>query len=456
VRLAEGKYDLGIIDARGAIQTVTLPSEVDLFSTAHYAQGLYAGTPGQRWRRCGHTIIWDEEPIKSDLYAVEEFYGGLSFKHVLSGGGGKFKRRGPFVNPNLPPNYYESPGSPIDVASLQEEGVQPRRRDLTALKHSWKPKNFIGVIHPSGQVDLRATQEPWDVSHVVYWPQCEFYPGGRCFRYFNAGQNWIMFDAAPTKSDYFAVENALAREGQEIVRMSIGFGAKKQPKDRLVDTLKESLVDGLLTEAATYLTKAQVLARMRRGDLPTQGGGYTSALFFDDGARTTGTLGHQLVRTGVIDRPAKTSVHSRYTLATRDAQDALVEALLTETTIPLTAQYHLTDETPRGYEESPQFGITNTTTGERIGYVSLYTYEGIGKTIADVRLWEFAEKPERSARGQGLGRTMLRVFAQKYGKISSDPQGSTSDLAVRMWQAVGAHRVPTTKNLKGYFYQLTA
>jgi len=66
---------------------------------------------------------------------------------------------------------------------------------------------------------------------------------------------------------------------------------------------------------AKYLTRAEVLRRMKRGDLPTQGGGYTSALHFDDGSRTTGPLGARLVREGVIDRPKHSSVSSPYTLA---------------------------------------------------------------------------------------------------------------------------------------------
>lgn len=69
-----------------------------------------------------------------------------------------------------------------------------------------------------------------------------------------------------------------------------------------------------------YLSRAQVLRRMRAGDLPTQGGGYSSALYFDDGTRTTGPMGAQLRRDGLIDYPAHSSVTSRYTLTPEGAK----------------------------------------------------------------------------------------------------------------------------------------
>lgn len=64
----------------------------------------------------------------------------------------------------------------------------------------------------------------------------------------------------------------------------------------------------------TYLTRKAVVRRMKRGDLPTQGGGYSSALYFDDGARTTSDMGWRLVKAGIVVRPTQTSVHARYTL----------------------------------------------------------------------------------------------------------------------------------------------
>jgi hypothetical protein len=53
---------------------------------------------------------------------------------------------------------------------------------------------------------------------------------------------------------------------------------------------------------------------MRAGDLPTCGGGYSSALFFDDGRRTSGPTGWRMRKDGLIDVPVNSSVYARYTL----------------------------------------------------------------------------------------------------------------------------------------------
>jgi len=66
--------------------------------------------------------------------------------------------------------------------------------------------------------------------------------------------------------------------------------------------------------AVKFLSAAQALRRMAGGDLPTCGGGYSSALYFSDGSRTTGPIGHALHQAGLIERPAHTSVDSPYTL----------------------------------------------------------------------------------------------------------------------------------------------
>ena len=64
-----------------------------------------------------------------------------------------------------------------------------------------------------------------------------------------------------------------------------------------------------------FLTRTEALRRMKRGDLPTRGGGYSSALHFSDGARTTGPVGHRLKRDGLIDPPAGSACDTPYTLA---------------------------------------------------------------------------------------------------------------------------------------------
>lgn len=62
------------------------------------------------------------------------------------------------------------------------------------------------------------------------------------------------------------------------------------------------------------LTGAQVLARMRRGDLPTIKGGYTEKSVFNDGAWASGQVMRRLRKEGLADPPAHTSVHSPWTL----------------------------------------------------------------------------------------------------------------------------------------------
>jgi len=66
---------------------------------------------------------------------------------------------------------------------------------------------------------------------------------------------------------------------------------------------------------AKFLSAREALSRMKRGDLPTAGGGYTSALHFDDGRRTSGPVGHRLVKSGKVNPPEHSSVNSPYTLA---------------------------------------------------------------------------------------------------------------------------------------------
>lgn len=63
-----------------------------------------------------------------------------------------------------------------------------------------------------------------------------------------------------------------------------------------------------------FLSRAEALRRMRAGDLPTCGGGYSSALFFDDGRRTSGPTGWRMRKDGLIDVPVNSSVYARYTL----------------------------------------------------------------------------------------------------------------------------------------------
>jgi|WetSurSiteA1Bulk_404760.scaffolds.fasta_scaffold983737_1 hypothetical protein len=64
----------------------------------------------------------------------------------------------------------------------------------------------------------------------------------------------------------------------------------------------------------TMLTAHQVIRRMKAGDLPTCLA-YSCNALFRDGAKARGKTMGDLVRSGVIRRPAHTSVDSPYTLA---------------------------------------------------------------------------------------------------------------------------------------------
>ena len=63
-------------------------------------------------------------------------------------------------------------------------------------------------------------------------------------------------------------------------------------------------------------------------------------------------------------------------------------------------------------------------------------------------------KVDSKYRGQGLGEKLVRTFINKRGVLASDPQGVTSAAAVKMWERMGAQKVRTEKNTKGYFYIL--
>ena len=84
---------------------------------------------------------------------------------------------------------------------------------------------------------------------------------------------------------------------------------------------------------------------------------------------------------------------------------------------------------------------------KKSGTVALFTYPEYGKTIGEIFL-------DSSLRGKGIGAEAVKKLASHYGSICSDPQANTSSAAVKMWQRLGAEKIPTTKNTKGYMYRL--
>lgn len=62
------------------------------------------------------------------------------------------------------------------------------------------------------------------------------------------------------------------------------------------------------------LNGRQVLARMRKGDLPTIKCGHTSKSVFSDGAEASHAVMTKLLRDNKIDPPKHASLHSPWTL----------------------------------------------------------------------------------------------------------------------------------------------
>jgi hypothetical protein len=86
---------------------------------------------------------------------------------------------------------------------------------------------------------------------------------------------------------------------------------------------------------------------------------------------------------------------------------------------------------------------------QRIGYLATRVYPEFGHTIARIIV-----EPEWRGQGRYLGEKMVKAFVQLHGSLTSDPQGVTSDAARRMWERLGAEKIPTSKNTKGFLYLL--
>jgi hypothetical protein len=62
-----------------------------------------------------------------------------------------------------------------------------------------------------------------------------------------------------------------------------------------------------------FLTAGEVLARMKRGDLPVKGG-YCNTAHFSDGARASQPTMTRLLKKGLVNYPVGTSVNATWTL----------------------------------------------------------------------------------------------------------------------------------------------
>ena len=68
------------------------------------------------------------------------------------------------------------------------------------------------------------------------------------------------------------------------------------------------------------LTARQVLARMTRGDFPTNGGGYFTIGYFADGARSGEGVMRRLIKQGRVNAPVGTHCDATWTLALNRAK----------------------------------------------------------------------------------------------------------------------------------------
>jgi hypothetical protein len=65
------------------------------------------------------------------------------------------------------------------------------------------------------------------------------------------------------------------------------------------------------------LNSREVLARMKKGDLPHLRGGYTYDSAFEDGALVSHATMYSLMNQGLVERPEGTSITAKWTLRTK-------------------------------------------------------------------------------------------------------------------------------------------
>jgi hypothetical protein len=55
---------------------------------------------------------------------------------------------------------------------------------------------------------------------------------------------------------------------------------------------------------------------------------------------------------------------------------------------------------------------------------------------------------------KGYGGKAIKALVNFYGGLTSDPNGVTTDAAVRMWERLGAEKIPDSKRVRGYYFRL--
>lgn len=100
------------------------------------------------------------------------------------------------------------------------------------------------------------------------------------------------------------------------------------------------------------------------------------------------------------------------------------------------------------FEAESNFWTMNVDS-DQIGYVNVQFYKELKFPSLDAIFIT-----DHTYRNLGLGRKIVRVLINHYGGLCSDPQGATNNNAVKMWQALGAEKVSTNKNTKGFYYQV--
>lgn len=55
---------------------------------------------------------------------------------------------------------------------------------------------------------------------------------------------------------------------------------------------------------------------------------------------------------------------------------------------------------------------------------------------------------------KGYGGKAIRALVNFYGGLTSDPYGNTNENAVKMWERLDAEKIPDSKRVRGYYFQL--